>query len=57
MFLSKIHIENYRLLKNVDVVIDKSLTLVVGKNNTRKTSVMQFLGSVPEKKPLNFDDY
>lgn len=57
MFLSKIHIENYRLLKNVDVVIDKSLTLVVGKNNTGKTSVMQLLSSVLEKKPLNFDDY
>lgn len=57
MFLSKIHIENYRLLKNVDVAIDKSLTLVVGKNNTGKTSVMQLLSSILEKKQLSFDDY
>lgn len=39
MYIQKIHIENFRLLKNVDIVLDKSLTLIVGKNNTGKTSV------------------
>ena len=34
MYIQKIHIENFRLLKNVDIVLDKSLTLIVGKNNT-----------------------
>lgn len=33
MYLQKIHIENFRLLKNVDIVLDQSLTLIVGKNN------------------------
>lgn len=33
MYIQKIHIENFRLLKNVDIVLDKSLTLIVGKNN------------------------
>mgnify|MGYP000388143912 CR=1 FL=1 len=37
MYIQKIHIENFRLLKNVDIVLDKSLTLIVGKNNTGKT--------------------
>lgn len=32
MYIQKIHIENFRLLKNVDIVLDKSLTLIVGKN-------------------------
>lgn len=31
MYIQKIHIENFRLLKNVDIVLDKSLTLIVGK--------------------------
>ena len=39
MYLSNIRIENYRLLKDVDVSFDRELTLFVGKNNTGKTSV------------------
>ena len=39
MYIQKIHIENFRLLKNVDIVLDKSLTLIVGKNNTGKTAL------------------
>ena len=45
MYIQKIHIENFRLLKNVDIVLDKSLTLIVGKNNTGKTSVAHLLQS------------
>lgn len=58
MYLKKIHIENFRLLKNVDIVLDKSLTLIVGKNNTGKTSVAHLIQMViNEKKNLPFDDY
>ena len=46
MYIQKIHIENFRLLKNVDIVLDKSLTLIVGKNNTGKTSVAHLLQSI-----------
>lgn len=58
MYLSEVHIENYRLLKNVDVVLDQSLTLVVGKNNTGKTSIMQLMKNILSgSKELSFDDY
>lgn len=58
MYLQKIHIENFRLLKNVDIFLDKSLTLIVGKNNTGKTSVAHLLQSViSERKNLSFNDY
>ena len=58
MYIQKIHIENFRLLKNVDIVLDKSLTLIVGKNNTGKTSVAHLLQSIiNEKKNLSFNDY
>ena len=58
MYIQKIHIENFRLLKNVDIVLDKSLTLIVGKNNTGKTSVAHLLQSIiNEKTNLSFNDY
>ena len=58
MYLSKIHIENYRLLKNVDVFFDRDLTLFVGKNNTGKTSVMEILSFLAsDRKTLSIDDY
>ena len=58
MYISKMQINNYRLLKDVSIVFDKSLTLFVGKNNTGKTSimnVMEFLLS--DRKTLPFEDY
>ena len=58
MYLSKLHIENFRLLKNVDVTFDRNLTLFVGKNNSGKTSfmdVLSFLAS--DRKYLDIDDY
>lgn len=58
MFLRKICIENYRLLKNVEIDLDKSMTVFVGKNNTGKTSVMRFMQEVlGNKSSLSIDDY
>ena len=58
MYLSKMHVENYRLLKNVDVTFDRDLTLFVGKNNTGKTSIMEILSFLAsDKKNLIIDDY
>lgn len=58
MYLKSIHIENYRLLRDVTVPLDKSLTLFVGKNNTGKTSVMQAIELLLSgAATLSFDDY
>lgn len=58
MYLSKLHIENFRLLKNVDITFDRDLTLFVGKNNTGKTSVMKILSFLAsDSKNLVIDDY
>lgn len=58
MHLQKIHIENYRLLKNVDICLDSTLTLLVGKNNTGKTSIANLIGKVLNgEKTLAIDDY
>lgn len=57
MYISKIHIKNFRLLNNVEINIDKKTTLFVGRNNTAKTSFMQFIYKIIKNKTLTYDDY
>lgn len=57
MFLSKIKIKNYRLLINAELAIDKDLTLIVGRNNTSKTSVINFIINILSGKTFSYDDY
>lgn len=58
MYISQMQIKNYRLLKDVTIDFDKSLTLFVGKNNTGKTSIINIIELLlSEKKELPFEDY
>lgn len=57
MKLTKIEIKNYRLLLNAELNVDKSTTLIVGRNNTAKTSCMDLLSKVISGKSLSYDDY
>lgn len=57
MHITKIHIENFRLLKNIDINIDKKTTLLVGRNNTAKTSLLQLISKVLRNSPLSYNDY
>ena len=43
MNIFKIEIENYRLLKNFSIDLEEGLSLVIGKNNTGKTSFLTVL--------------
>jgi predicted ATP-dependent endonuclease of OLD family len=60
MKIFKIEIENYRLLKDFSMELEKELSLVIGKNNTGKTSILsvldKFLGH-SEKVKFTFDDF
>ena len=60
MKVFKIKIENYRLLKNFSMDLEKELSLVIGKNNTGKTSILKvldkFLGQ-PDRNKFSFDDF
>jgi predicted ATP-dependent endonuclease of OLD family len=40
MKIFKIQIENFRLLRNFSVDLENELSLVIGKNNTGKTSIL-----------------
>ena len=60
MKVFKIKIENYRLLKDFSIDLEDELSLVIGKNNTGKTSILsileKFLDS-SEKNKFYFDDF
>ena len=43
MKVFKIQIENYRLLKSFSIDLEDELSLVIGKNNTGKTSILSVL--------------
>jgi len=60
MNLFKIQVENYRLLKNFSMDVEENLSLVIGKNNTGKTSILSVLDKFltqSEKSRFNFDDF
>jgi predicted ATP-dependent endonuclease of OLD family len=43
MKITKINIQNYRTLKNVTLDLEDNLSLIIGKNNTGKTSILDVL--------------
>ena len=57
MQLSKIKIQNYRLLIDADLEVDAKTTLIVGRNNTAKTSCFECVCNVLEGIPFSFNDY
>lgn len=46
MYLSKITVQNFRLLKNFSVDLEKELSLIIGKNNSGKASLLYLLDKV-----------
>lgn len=41
MYLSKIHIENFKGIKNADFELGKSVNIIIGDNGTGRTSVLE----------------
>ncbi len=57
MFLSKIHVNNFRLIIDSELDVHQDVTLIVGRNNTAKTSCMSILKKVVNNEVLSYDDY
>lgn len=59
MFIKQVRIKNYRLLKDVTLTFDERSTLIVGRNNTGKTSLAEifrsFLSSSGPK--IRYEDF
>lgn len=59
MRIEKISIENFRLLQNVEMSLERTATLIVGRNNSGKTSITEFFAHVlgDEPKKLRLEDF
>jgi len=61
MQIKKIAVKNFRLLKNLSIDLEEDLSLIIGKNNCGKTSLLlvldKFLGSGASKNSFSFDDF
>lgn len=58
MKINKIEVENFRLLKNFSIDLENELSLVIGKNNTGKTSILSVLDKfINEKSKFSYDDF
>ena len=59
MIIKSARVKNYRLLKDVFLTLDKTTTLIVGRNNTGKTSLAEifrsFLSSTGPK--IRYEDF
>lgn len=59
MKITKIEVENFRLLEDVEISLDKETTLIVGRNNSGKTSLTEifykFFGN--EISQFTFEDF
>ena len=61
MKIRRIKIQNFRALKDVTVDLEEDLSLIIGKNNCGKTSLLlaldKFIGSNLQKNHFSFDDF
>ena len=61
MQVIKIIINNFRLLKHTEIDLEKELSLIIGKNNCGKTSVLtaltKFFGDQGNANNFNYDDF
>jgi len=54
MLIRKIKIQNFRLLKDFSIDLEEDLSLIIGKNNTGKTSLLSLLERFLSGKQNNF---
>lgn len=58
MKVYKIEVNNFRLLKEFSMDLEEELSLVIGKNNTGKTSILTVLDKfLNEKSKFSYDDF
>lgn len=61
MKIRTIKVQNFRLLKNMSIDLEDDLSLVIGKNNSGKTSLLlildKFIGNKSALNNFSFDDF
>lgn len=61
MRVTKIRVKNFRLLRDITIELEEELSVIIGKNNCGKTSLLlildKFIGSGYSKNSFSFDDF
>ena len=57
MYLRKIEIKNFRLWKEATIELEQGSTVIVGKNNTGKTSFIDIIQRIIKNAKISFNDY
>lgn len=57
MKIKQIQVKNFRLLDNVVLNIEDDITLIVGKNNTGKTSLFEAINIFVKSQEISFEDF
>lgn len=57
MRLESIHVENFRLLQNVELSLEDVSTVIVGRNNSGKTSLTELFYRLTEKTDIVLEDF
>ncbi|WP_206639291.1 AAA family ATPase, partial [Mesorhizobium sp. M1A.F.Ca.IN.020.03.2.1] len=54
MRIQKVAIKNFRLLSDVSLILEASETVIVGRNNSGKTSLSEVMRRLLDDGPVNF---
>ena len=57
MKINRITVKNFRLLKDMEIIPEDLLSLVIGKNNSGKTSLLDVLSKFINGEKFYFDDF
>ncbi|MBS7821115.1 AAA family ATPase [Wohlfahrtiimonas chitiniclastica] len=57
MYIRKIEIENFRQLKDISIDIEEQLSLIIGKNNCGKTSILTAIDKLLNEKTISAYDF
>lgn len=57
MYIQKITVRNYRLLKEFSIDLEEKMSLIVGKNNSGKTSLLQLLNTMLNGTEPTYNDF
>jgi predicted ATP-dependent endonuclease of OLD family len=54
MYISRITVQNFRLLKNIEMEVERRTTVIVGRNNSGKTSLTELFRRLLDDKGTRF---
>lgn len=57
MKIKQLRIKNFRLLDDITLNIEDDITLIVGKNNTGKTSLFEAINIFSKSQEISFEDF